>query len=86
MPGAPVELCWGRLAELRLVHVLRGRGYRVEGGGYSVRMMRQGHPRKREPDIVRAVVAVFGLIVLPILLIAAVVLLTAGLVDSLIRI
>jgi hypothetical protein len=49
-------------------------------------MMRQGHPRKREPDIVRAVVAVFGLIVLPILLIAAVVLLTAGLVDSLIRI
>ena len=58
---------------------LPGRKWRVYG-----HMMRTRHPRKREPDVVRAVVALFGLIVLPILLMAAVVLLTAGLVDSLI--
>ena len=85
MPGAQVELCWSRLTELWPAPGLRGWGYRVESGGY-IHMMRTRHPRKREPDVVRAVVALFGLIVLPILLMAVVVLLTAGLVDSLIGI
>ncbi len=71
-------------------HPPEAHGYRgVIGGsgGYTERVMnRSRRSRGRDSDILRAVMALVGFIVLPILLVAAAVLFTAALLGGLVNV